>query len=271
MKISIDELMDYVTCPALHKFKHIDHLEPPQPKVGRPSKNSILELYDEALHKTIGYIFNRVQDGFYPSEANLGKQWGNVWIKPRSVNEDIRFRHTSWRDTHNRKREQGWKRLKDVWAYYKEHDGTPIMVNTYYEVPIGEHILTGTIDLVRVERNENGREEIVMTEFVTDERNAPFLHIKRDWRVTAASYAFRKMMNVSEQKIVYHGIISGRIFNTGRQEDDYAQLEYLIDSIQHMRKHEIAYPVFNERCVTCPYQKFCEKGWFDVKNQEQQR
>lgn len=269
MRIHIKEILDYVACPALFQFKHVCQLEPPQPKVGRPTKNSILELYDDALHKTISYIFHRMQDGYYPSLMNLGKQWGNVWIKPRSVQEDIRFRHTSWRDTHNRKREQGWKKLQEIWAYYKENEGMPIMVNTPYEVPIGNHTLIGEVDLVRVEKNEQGREEIVMTEFITDERNAPFLHIHRDWKVTAASYAFRKMMNVSEQKIVYHGIISGKVLNTGRREQDFLQLEHLINTIDHMKKHDIYYPVFNERCVTCPYQKFCEKGWFDVKNQEQ--
>lgn len=269
MRINIDEVIDYVSCPALYRFKNVDKLEPPQPKVGRPTKNSIVELYDKALHMTISYIFHRVQDGVYPSLANLAKRWGHVWVKPRADQEDIRFRHTSWRDTHKRKEDQGWKKLQEVYAYYKEHPGTPIMVNYPYEVELGRHTLIGTIDLVRVIRNEKGREEIVMTEFVADEKNAPFLHIDRDWKVTAASYAFRKVMRLNEQKIVYHGVISGKLHNTERDEEDYSHLEHLLNTIEHMRDNDIYYPVFNERCITCPYQKFCERGWFDVKNQKQ--
>lgn len=269
MEISIQEVLDYVACPALYRFKHVDKLEPPQALVGRPRKNSIIDLYDQALHKTIAYLFHTVQDGTYPTLRHLAKKWGYIWVKPRAEQEDVRFRQTSWRDTHRIKQEQGWKRLNALWEYYKEHEGTPIMVDYPYKVQIGEHTLTGTIDLVRVVKNENGREEIEMTEFVTDEKNAPFLHIRRDWKVTAASYAFRKVMNVTEQKIVYHGIISGKTFQTERQQQDFEQLEYLLTAIQHMKSADVYYPVFNERCATCPYQKFCEKGWFDVKNQEQ--
>jgi CRISPR/Cas system-associated exonuclease Cas4 (RecB family) len=269
MRIHIDEVMDYVTCPALYKFKDVDQLDPPQHGKGRPTKNSVIELYDVALHKSIAYLFNSVQDGFYPSKMNLSKRWGFLWTKPRADQEDIRFRQTSWRDTHQIKNKQGWEKLQKVWEYYKENDGAPIMVNYPYEIQIGEHILVGTVDLVRVVKNEKGREEIVMTEFVTDERNAPFLHVRRDWRVTAASYAFRKIMQVSEQKIVYHGIISGKLTETKRDEQDYQQLEHLLNSIDHMSKHDIFYPVFNDRCLTCPYQKYCEKGWFDAKNRKQ--
>lgn len=268
MKIHIDEVMDYVTCPALYKFKDVDKLEPPQHGKGRPSKNSILELYDAALHKAIAYLFNSVQDGFFPSLSNLSKRWGYLWVKPRSDQEDIRFMQTSWRDTHNTKRIQGWTKLQDLWAYYKENTGSPIMVNYPYEIQIGKHILVGNIDLVSIMKNENGRERIVMTEFITDERQAPFLHIRRDWRVTAASYAFRKIMQVNEEKIVYHGIISGKLTETKRDEQDFQQLEHLLDSIDHMRQNNVFYPVFNERCLTCPYQKYCEKGWFDVKNRK---
>ena len=124
MRISVEELMDYLMCPVLFKYKHKSHLEPPQPKNGRPTKNSILELYDKALHQTIGSIFHHVQDGFYPGLHHLSKKWGDVWVKPRSMQEDIRFRSSSWRDTHEIKRQQGWKKLQAIHAHYKENQGT---------------------------------------------------------------------------------------------------------------------------------------------------
>lgn len=269
MEIDIQQVLDYVACPALFRFKHIDQLEPPQSRVGRPTKNSIVELYDIALHKAVAHLFHKLQDGSYPHLRDLSNKWGYLWVKQRSEQEDIRFQQTSWRDTHKRKQTQGWKRLQLIWEHYKENHGTPIMIDYPYRVTIGSHTLTGKIDLVRTVRNEKGREIIEMTEFVTDEKNAPYLHLRRDWRVTAASHAFRSIMNVEEQKIVYHGIISGKMFHTERTKEDYQQLEHLLNAIEQMTQHDIFYPVFNERCITCPYQKFCEKGWFDVKNQKQ--
>lgn len=262
MKIDIEEVLDYIACPVLFKFKHVKQYEVPQASIGRPHRNSLKEAYDKALHKTIAYLFHTIQDGTYPPIRNMAKKWGYLWTKPRAEEEDIRFRQTSWRDYHYQKEKQGWKKIQEIWAYYKENPGTPIMVDYPYQVKIGRHILTGTIDLVRVVRNEEDREEIVMTEFITDERFAPFLHIHRDWKVTASSYAFRKIMNVLEQKIVYHGIISGKIFHTERNEKHFEQLEQLLNVIEHMKTYDIYYPVFNERCTTCPYQKRCEKGWF---------
>lgn len=266
MRISIDEINDFLSCPVLYRYKHVAHIEPPQPKVGRPTKNSVIELYDDALHKVMFYLFHRIQDGTYPSVANIAKIWGNVWVKPRSEQEDVRFRSTSWRDTHQIKEKQGWEHIKRAHEFFKQEHGTPIMVNYEYEVPIGKHILTGTIDLVDIVRNEQGREEIRMTEFIVDERNMPYLNIRRDWKVTAASYAFRKLMNVNEQKIVYHGIISGKRHDTIRDESDIKQLEHLIDIIVETTDKGLYYPSFNERCSTCSYQKLCEKGWFDVKD-----
>lgn len=261
MEIHIDEVMDFVTCSVLHRYKHIDKIEPPQPAVGHPTKNSIIDLYDQALHKAVSYLFNSVQDGFYPSLNLLAKRWGYLWVKPRADQEDIRFKQTSWRDMHEIKRVQGWKKLKEIHAYYKEHEGTPIMVNYPYRVQIGKHTLLGEIELVRIIKNEQGRERIELTEFVLDEKTSPFLHVKRDWRVTAASYAFRKIMQVKEEKIVYHGLISRKLTETKRDEQNFEQLAHLLDSIESMQENKIVYPVFNERCITCPYQKQCEGGW----------
>lgn len=266
MIISIEEILDFVACPVLYKYRHVHKIEPPQPKVGRMTKNSVVELYDKALHKSVFYIFHRIQDGFYPSLANVSKTWGNVWIKPRAELESIRFQSTSWRDTHKIKETQGWNKLKAFHEFYKTAHGTPIMIDYKYSVPIGKHTLTGSIDLVETVRNEQNREIITMTEFVTDERNMPYLNIRRDWKVTASSYAFRKVMRLSEQKIVYHGIISGKRHDTVRDEKDFKQLEHLIDIIVETKEQGLYYPSFNERCETCPFQKLCEKGWFDVKD-----
>lgn len=260
MEISIDEVLDYVTCPTLYDFKYNQDVKAIQTERGRPNKNSILEMYDKALHKSIASLFHAVQDGFYPGIHFLSKKWGFIWVKPRSEQEDVRFKTVSWRDTHEKKRVQGWAKLKQLWTYYGENQGTPIMVDYPYRIQIGKHVLTGTIDLVRVVKNENNREYIELTEFVTDERNAPFLHIRRDWKVTASVLAFQKIMNVKAEKIVYHGIISGKLKPTIRDESDFSQLERLLDSIEKARDFNIYYPVFNERCLTCPYEKHCEKG-----------
>lgn len=263
MNFHIDQVMDFVQCPALHGFRHDKKLDPSLTVTGRANKNSILELFDQAMHKAVLYLFHSAQDGFYPSIPNLAKRWGFLWVKPRSDQEDIRFKEVSWRDIHEKKRKQGWLRLQKIWEFYSDPSnlGSPILVDYPYRVNIGPFTIRGTIDLVQVKKNEAGREYIELVEFVVDQKNAPFVHIRRDWRVTAASYAFRKIMNVREEKIVYHGVISGKLSETVRTDEDYKQLASLLDAITKAQEHQISYPVFSERCLTCPYEKHCEKGW----------
>lgn len=263
MKIHVDALMDYLACPQLHKYRYIQNIDASLTHAGRANRHSIMEAYDKALHKSVASLFHKVQDGFIPDIHLLKRKWGYLWVKPRSEQEDIRFKETSWRDVHDEKRKQGWDKLRQVFEHYDEAGwGTPIMVDFDYTVRIGSHILEGRIDLVRVVQTPERREFIEMTEFLVDERYAPFVHLRRDWRVTAASYAFRKLMNVKEEKIVYHGIISGKLVATERSEEDYRQLEHLLDRIEKAHKEDIFYPEFGERCLTCPYEKHCEKGWY---------
>lgn len=266
MDFTMEEVLDFVACPTLYKFRHVDKIDARQTlKFKRPNKNSLIEMYDLALHKAIASIFHSMQAGTYPGLHHLARKWGHLWVKPRSDLEDVRFKEASWRDVHEKKRREGWDRLQSVWAAYRDVDFTPIMVDYHYRIPVGSHTLAGNIDLVRVVKNDQGREYIELVEFVTDYRNSPFLHVRRDWRVTAATLAFRKLMNVNEEKIVYHGVISGKLQTTERTTADHEQLGRLLDSIQYMKEAGVYYPVFNERCLTCPYQTHCEKGWYHAE------
>jgi hypothetical protein len=255
----IQDIMDFLACPQLYIYRKSD-LDPSTGARGRINPNTIREQYDKALHKSIAFLFHSVQNGYYPSLAELKQKWGYLWVKPRMEKEDVRFRSTSWRDVHEIKRKQGWEKLQRVWEHFRENPGTPILIDYDYSIPFNGTTLEGTIDLVRVVKNEAGREYVELIEFITDERYAPFVHIRRDWRVTAAAAAFRKMIQVNVEKIVYHGIISGRLTETTRDENDERRLFDLMRQVTTALEHDIHYPVFSERCLTCPYEILCEKG-----------
>lgn len=270
MKIHMDALIDYLACPQLHRYRHIDKRDASVSIHGRENANSIDEAYTRALHKTIAYLFDTLREGTVPTLTMLKRKWGYVWVKPRADYEDVRFKEASWRDRHDEKRKQGWTKLKELHDHYSNAGwGTPIIVDYTYSVRIGSHELLGRIDLVRTVRSEIGRESIQLVEFLDDQRYSPFVHMRRDWRVTAAAYAFRQMMNVSEEEIVYHGIISGKLQKTVRGDEDFTQLERLLDQIESSINQGIYYPRFDDRCLTCPYEKFCEKGWYHAEDQKQ--
>jgi hypothetical protein len=261
MEIHVDALLDYIACPQLYKYRHVDGRDASLTPGGRVNRLSLMDTYDGILHQMIAFMFNTVYDGAIPTLHEISRKWGYLWVKPRSDKEDVRFKESSWRDSHNVKRTSGWEKLKKLYDHYEEAGwGTPIMVAFDYRIPVGKHFLRGRIDLARVIVLPGGRQAVEVVQFLADEPLTPFVHIRRDWRVTAASLAFRHLMNVSEEKIVYHGIISGKLQTTKRDETDFVQLEKLLDSVEHMIDHGIWYPRFDKRCKTCPYQKQCEKG-----------
>lgn len=271
MNIHVDELMDYLACPQMYKFRHVDKTDVSLTPGGRANPHSIDESFGKALHKTIGYLFKRVQDGVVPNLSMLSNRWGYLWVKPRSDQEDLRFKEATWRDRHDEKRKQGWEKLQKLHEYYSDHGwGSPVMVDFDYTVSLGAHQLSGRIDLLRVVRS-GGREHIEMVEFLDDARYAPFVHIRRDWRLTAAAYAIQQLMNVSVEKIVYHGIISGKLEATVRTADDFKDLESMLTMMEQSVDSNLFYPRFDNRCLKCPFQKLCEKGCYHVEDQQCER
>ncbi len=261
MRIHVNALTDYLTCPLLHYYRHTANIDVSDNILQDNFNEAIEEAFDRAMHKTMFYLFHLVQNGTVPNLQHLRKRWGYLWVLPRSKEQEIKHRVLKESDLHDQKRIEGWNKLQKVMEHYKEEGwGTPIMVDFPYSIKVGRHIVDGSIDLVRVVNGPNHREIVEMVDFMVDYPRSPYVHIRRDWRMTAASIAFRQAIDVQEERIVYHGLISGKLRKTFRQAADYQQLEKLLDTIEMAQQAGITYPTFNERCVTCPYQDHCTRG-----------
>lgn len=261
MNLTIQQLIDYQKCPTLYKFRWDEQVDVSVSKRKNPNKWHLMEEYDKALHQVLYGLFHEIADGKYPSAFNMKKRWGYAWSNGRPK-EDILFDTGSWRNEHRRLERKGLNALLDLHSHFQNTPGTPILIGKEYRIQIGKHTLSGVIDLVREVLDENGKPIIEIVDFKADDRPT-ILHVKGDMEVTAASMAFHQLFNYKEQRITYYGIMSKKKQHTKRSERDYKLLEMAVDNIARSIEAEVYYPVLNDRCYECPFQKHCEKKeWF---------
>jgi CRISPR/Cas system-associated exonuclease Cas4 (RecB family) len=274
MNITIEELLDYLQCPTLHKFRHIEKedatftgLHRGYPKM---TDQSLADSFDKELHKICYHIFNYIQDGRYPTEYLLRQKWGKLWCKDKTV-KDVLFEATNIDGMSKPKRleKDGVKAIGHLHPRFKSDPGTPILVGKRVKVKVGRHTVDVVIDLVRSVKTEDG-EMIEIMDFKTgiktrnrvDQRPLN-LHIEHDIQMTAASLAFRQLTGMKEDQLTYFDIVNNREYYTKRGDDDYKTLENILDHVERAMGAGIHYPVMNDRCFECPYQVQCRKrNWY---------
>lgn len=280
MEAHIDEVLDYIQCPMLHRYRYIEKLDvtytglhKAYPKL---NEQSLEELFDYEIHRLAYHIFNSIQDGRYPSEYLLRQKWGKLWASDKTK-QDIMF-EPSRRDamTPRRRLEKlGVKAIEVMHPKFKEAPGVPIFVGKNTEIKIGKHKLTVPIELVR-EVKENGESLFEIMDFQTGlkmksryDYNPMNLHIRHDLRMTAASLAFRTLTGVEEGRITYYDVLNDKEHYTERTSEDYGTLEHVLNHVEQAMKHNIHYPVMNDRCFECPYQHECRKrNWYESEEEK---
>lgn len=268
MKLTVQQLMDYLRCSMMYRFRYIDEVE----VVTRfnPSKVSLDEQFDNEIHKIGYHIFNYIQDGKYPTEYLLRKKWEQLWCKDKS-REDVVFENTVKRGMSSMKRleKQGVKVISQSHPKFKENPGVPIIVGKRMDVKVGRHTLTTTLDLIR-EVVMEGKPIIELMDFqsgikVTDRftRTPMNLHIHQDLAVTAASLGFYQLTGMHEDRIVYYDMVNDKEHITKRTEQDYQALEHVLNHVERAMEHKIYYPVMNDRCTECPFLLECKRrDWY---------
>ncbi|MNQ36616.1 PD-(D/E)XK nuclease superfamily protein [compost metagenome] len=259
MKLSIEQVIDYQRCPLLYKFRHIDDVDVRLNggPYRTPNQKYVAEYFDYAMHNVVYGIFHQFADGRYPNAYYVKKRWGQLWNAGRTK-EDIIIDTGSWRNDLRKREKQGLDSLLSVHSDFQSNPGTPILIGKGYSIPVGNHELVGTIEMVR---EVDGIIELM--DFKTDDRPIA-LHVKGDMAVTAASLAFRKLFGYKEERIAYYGLLSRKTQYTQRDKRDFALLERTVDNVARGIESGIIYPVMNSRCQECPFQKHCEKReWFE--------
>lgn len=259
MKIHIRDLVEYLECSMRYRFRHVDGVES-RDKLKTPGTHTGTDIYDEfdqALHKMAAYIFHMVEADRYPSMYNLKQQWGNRWITYRGGHTDAIRDASSWRNERKKKEKQGLRIIQDLHEEFYDKKGRPLAIDYDYTLKIGEHLISGTIDLVR-----EYEDRIELIDWKLDDRPTT-LHIKNDLEMTAAALAYRTISGKKEDRLMYYGLLTKKVQETTRTERDFRMLKLVLDEAERAIEAGIFFPVLNFKCYECPFDRHCEKKeWF---------
>ncbi len=266
--ITVEQLLDYTFCPLMYKFKHIDKNKVFLKDDGTLNFKILGPKFVRDLHVMAYYLFNYIQDGTFPSPARMKQRWSVVWGQSRTK-EEIIFFTGPWADQRRQLERKGTQAILDMLDMFQDNPGKVLMVGSNYTVDIEGFKLSGTFELVRLLR-ENNKTITEIVDFKVEERLMSN-HIRHDLEITAASYAYRKLFNKKEDRVAYHDLVTGTIYYTKRDKEDYIRLLRVIENVYKAIETNIYYPVMDERCYKCSYQEPCiRKDWYTNVNIEKQ-
>lgn len=277
MKISIEALLDYLECPMRYHNRYIDRIDTTLTGVkgigSALNHQSLEESFDREIHKIAYHIFNYIQDGRYPSEYLLRQKWGKIWCENKTLedlmDESFDMVNNNRSNPMKKLEKQGVRAIENLHPHFKESPGTPILVGKRMDVKVGKHVVSVTLDLVRMVEIE-GKEVLELVDFKTGIKTKsqwdirPMnLHINHDIEMTAASLGFRQLTGEKEDRIVYYDMVNNREYLTKRDDAHFKTLENILDNVEKALDAGVFFPVMNDRCSECPFQNHCnQRNWY---------
>ena len=246
MKLSLDEIQEFLHCPMFYSFRHQD-------KEIKTPYLDLYEKYDQDIKKFMHAYHAQLQNGDAVDGATVKRIWGSLWIGQKNKQELIFVETGDKRDTWNEKRKQGIENLLGYHNKGTKNIGTPILVNHEFEVEVTKGvIITGVFDLIQ---ELNGRVELVT--YVSDSKKITSAMFQKDMKITALSFAFRKIFGEKQDETVVYLVDKNKRVLTRRTENDYKIFQESVKNIAISIKNDIFYINPNPRCIGCLYKENC--------------
>lgn len=246
MKIEFSQIMDYVKCPIIYLVKNVYGI----------TNEDLNTQFQREMKKVINHFFFRVMDNTIVSVDVLKNKWEALWFDSKGIElEDVLFRH------HETKTKMGYQGVNMIENFHRanyDDPGVPLAVDFDYEVPIGKHIVTGTLDLVR-EIKEGYAKMVEVVHFSTSNYVPDEWETKTNLYTTLQSYAFRKEFQTKEQRLTYYLLKTGKTISTIRSPDDFSRLENFVDFVCTCIDANLFYPRPTYICRSCAVKEFCEQ------------
>ncbi len=207
---------EYMLCPFVYMFKYVNGIE------CGPSASSQMS---GALHSVISWFYTTsIFSGKPPSYDDLRSKWEQTWFSGMTA-EDYLL------STNAEHREAGTQGFAIIDRFYRSLPYCSVLAaGDDYEVPLGGHTVTGSIDLIR-EVPEGSRRIIEIVDYRYSNKPADRFLIDQDLDLTVQSYAVRYNYRVSEQRIVVHYLRTGEEVRTIRTDSHYTRAGSIIRNV----------------------------------------
>lgn len=250
MRVRQSDLKTFGRCARQYYYASV--LDIGKPLVGSLTVLGVVWHYATEVYENYGHDLDLAQRTF-----------GHYWKHPEELGEKIDFWHRRTNYDSLKKRGHAMLQRYDELAIWRE--GRLIGTEIKFDVPIGEHVLTGTIDKLWV---LSGKHELQVLDFKTA-RLVPE-KLRQNIQFTAYCYAttrpefweqvpgheedFDTFRSFKRSGAWYHAR-NTKIYSAGyREHDDYRRLLLAIDSMEQAIEAG-AYPldISGESCGYCAF------------------
>lgn len=246
MNFNIKDIVDYAYCPYYYKLNKENK-----------DISTVIELYDNVMHKSIYAYLTSIQNNSVPSLNTLYSSFGTQWIGKNKNIEDILFTEpSSWRDRKNIKRKQGFDALYHFHHRMSKHEFIPIFINKKYSFNLTSNItIEGNLELVR---DINGLIEII--DFKTNDRDINEVYVESSLELTAMDYALKNLFNITANSLVVYNVEKNRAYLTRRDDSSFKEFKSNVINICKGIHNNIFYKSYSNDCNSCKFKSKCKQG-----------
>lgn len=233
MRITEQQLFDYMTCPVKYYLKY-------KSKIVVPEEVTVNKL----LTQITKYFYNTVANGKLPSL----KQMQNKLDSLCEANKDI---------ITPKKSIEMWGQVYNFYNWACDNKIAVIDTDTKYAITLGEHIVEGTMSPIAITPNQ--KLELLLINFST--RVPDQIEIDTKTKYTLDMMAFNKAnSDMQIDAIRIHLLKQNRDLYTTRNINDYERLNSTVNNIAKSIQNELYYPKETHMCTSCNYRNYC-RAW----------
>ena len=232
MKITEQQLFDYIHCPALFEMKYIRKI-PLEESLSTP----------KLLNKVAKYFYLNLLNGKICTTSELKKKWDSICAKHE---EQI----------NPKKVMEGMSLIMKLYNWASDEQAVVLDIDSPYIIRVGDVELVGNMGTILAA--PNNKYELLITDFSSRLPDQSLIDIKLKY--TLEAYAFQKVYNKFIDGVRVHSVKYNKDFYTSRTDGDFKRLETAIRNVGKSIQDGLFYPR-EGMCSTCPAKGYC-KYWF---------
>lgn len=280
MKFSSSLLSTWENCQQQAAFKHVQLVE----ETGTHAKT----WFGTCIHAALEDYCNREQDTGAGNLKRAKKLFLSMWEKPAVYGGNI----TEWRGSQfGTLRQKGLKILEDYDDKQKWEQREVIATEHKFCVPIGEHLLSGIVDLLEWKVSGRGVPTLRICDYKTTSMKPTLEELRLNLQFTIYTYAslqpefwlgyveegwhppmvqkyapmvdganlYERFMDAPRRAVWSH-LWGGVELDAGsRVEEDFERMYVLLGGIQRAIEHEVFIPsIRSASCKWCEYKPICK-------------
>lgn len=239
MKITEEELFDYIRCPAYYHMKHHTKL-PVEENISMPV----------LLDKVAKYFYFKLLDQKVPTLNELKNKWDSIckkhpdYITPKRNIEGMGLIHklANWAESEK-------LIVLDAEAKYSFH--------------AGNHEFVGSLSTIMPFEKKEGRYEVLLTDFSNRAPDPSMINMKLAY--TLEHYGFLCAYDQKPERVRIRNIKNARDFYTTRSDVDYDRLITTIKSVGDAIENKLFFPR-ELTCSNCSAKDYCKHWNLENKN-----